>query len=462
MSQETAAEFLAWIQTLGPHDTWTSAQRMERKRRFRAMSTDERYLIHRGHIDDVFVDANRSERPPQEVMSPSGRYKLVITGYIRPGGWGYSRGEVFRIADGVRVADVKRNYGMFPFLFMEDHVDGHDYLVCGEDYQGSTFCQLDTGKVKSFIPDEAFEGFGFCWGHYERVGDGSILLVVGCYWAAPDEIRLHDISSPMEGWPSFQVQREDGSLQDARFNEPNTRFSFEDDRVIWLEGDLVYPETGETQNQMRARHAEADRAYDKAKETGAPPEEVARLKALYDEMVDRDPDTEPEDEEEMKPWSFVPFRRVTFQRQLGCFLKKIDEWTSEARLEAEALDKARREEEEARRAQWLVDDPLYVSLSAVADLKPLTHFGYPSFKQREIEGDSNPGYIVLRGRIYDPDKDHNHSASLKWGVTSGDITLETHVRRQRPEQRSFPRSIQGIHDAWTAAQAHLASEEGAT
>jgi hypothetical protein len=214
---KTAKDYLAWDAGLGPYDSWPATIRDKYKALFKTLSPQERYLVQRDKIEDYFTEENRTSHPPHEELSPSGRYRLVVTSYgTKPGSW---NGEVFRTSDGVKVADVKRNYSSFSNLFMEDHIDGHDYLICGEDYQGQTFCQLDTGEVKPLIPNDAFEGFGFCWASYELMADGKTLLVNGCYWACPYEFRLYDVSDPMNGWPLLEVEKE---------GEKDSRASFDD------------------------------------------------------------------------------------------------------------------------------------------------------------------------------------------------------------------------------------------
>ena len=96
-----------------------------------------------GHIDAVAVS-------PGEVAthkSPSGRYQLDVTRFSTgPNTWAYSRGRVFGSDQEPPLAVVDRNFGSFPFSWSEGHPSGHDYLVCGEDYQGQTVIELDTGR----------------------------------------------------------------------------------------------------------------------------------------------------------------------------------------------------------------------------------------------------------------------------------------------------------------------------
>lgn len=131
----------------------------------------------------------------KEHPSPSGRFRLVVTAHrTEKGSWGYTRGKVYE--GGNLVATVCRNYSMFPFAWVENHPKGH-FLVCGEDYQGQTVVNLESGQVVSYLPEAADEGCGFCWADIHPSPDGLTLAVEGCYWACPYEVRLVDFTDPM-------------------------------------------------------------------------------------------------------------------------------------------------------------------------------------------------------------------------------------------------------------------------
>jgi len=135
--------------------------------------------------------------------SPSGKYTLTVTSIeTKPGCWNYTTGVVTRGEE--TIVEVKRNYASFPFLFVEGHANGHDYLVCGENYQGQTVIELDTGRRSDFLPEAATQGHGFCWVAYTYEADAQVLVVDGCIWACPYEYRLYDFSDPMgQGWPEI-------------------------------------------------------------------------------------------------------------------------------------------------------------------------------------------------------------------------------------------------------------------
>lgn len=130
------------------------------------------------------------------IPSADGRYTLRITTVgTGPGYIDHSRCVVAR-SDGAEIATVDRNYAAFPFAFVLGHPDGHDYLLCGADYQGQTLIRLDTGERWDHVPPEAAVGAGFCFADITPSPDGRTLAVDGCYWAAPYEVRLYDFTEP--------------------------------------------------------------------------------------------------------------------------------------------------------------------------------------------------------------------------------------------------------------------------
>ena len=140
-------------------------------------------------------------------QSPSGKYTLHISlSKKNETHWQFS---MARVEDGEKnISVIHRNYPSFPFAWIEGHPDGHDYLICGEDYQGQTIIQLDTGLRKDYLPKIG----GFCWIVIDPV-EKTQLRVEGCYWAAPEEIVLYDFSNPME-MPYPELDRWFDDLED--------------------------------------------------------------------------------------------------------------------------------------------------------------------------------------------------------------------------------------------------------
>lgn len=137
-------------------------------------------------------------------VSPTGRYRLTVTLHeTEPGCWGYTKGAAYGSSNCEPVAVVCRNYPAFPFAWVEDHPNGHDYLVCGADYQGQTIVELDTGQRVDYLPSEAARGAAFCWASIEPSPSRRTLAVAGCIWGGPFEIQLVDFDNPMS--PRFPV-----------------------------------------------------------------------------------------------------------------------------------------------------------------------------------------------------------------------------------------------------------------
>ena len=190
------------------------AKSMERPAYYDALDTlsqEDRALVRkiqyeesRREMDKFFVPENAGER--YEKLSPDGKYKLVVTSYTTGKGyWNYTQGLVYQVGENKPIFEVRRNYHGFPFQWIDGHTNGHQYLVCGEDYQGQTVLELDTGKRRDFMPSQADYGCGFCWVDYKFDAPSLILTVCGCHWACPYEYRLYDFSDPMNGWPGIEI-----------------------------------------------------------------------------------------------------------------------------------------------------------------------------------------------------------------------------------------------------------------
>lgn len=149
-------------------------------------------------------------------ISPSQTYELTIEQYENPGYIESTLGTVRHFwAKDLVIAKVDRNYSSFPYLWVEDHPNGNNYLVCGSNYQGQTIIELNTGKRKDFLSENADKGFGFCWSSYWFDPQNQVLVVLGCYWACPYEYKVFDFSNPLEGFP--EIPSEEGIEEAAEF-----------------------------------------------------------------------------------------------------------------------------------------------------------------------------------------------------------------------------------------------------
>jgi len=245
-----------------------------------------KYDDDRVELDKYFVPENA--KCSTEHPSPSGAYKLKVTSFsTREGAWNYTQGLVFKQGSDEPIAEVRRNYSAFPFSWIENHKNGHAYLVCGEDYQGQTVLELDTGRRRDHVPRDEAVGHGFCWAGHEFHAETSTLVVDGCFWACPYEFRFFDFTDPMSGWPEIEIQDEyveadrrsptfepDGTIKcyQTAYEEPDDDESGGDRTELLLsiktfrrEGLkllLVEEWVSDKEKQIRADREEANRKYE--------------------------------------------------------------------------------------------------------------------------------------------------------------------------------------------------------
>ena len=158
--------------------------------------TKEAYEKKRRSVEVFFTNRHLIANSRQTAISPSGEYALEIDRYTTKGkSWDYSRGLVRAIKYDVLISDVKRNFGHFPYCWVE-HPNGNEYLICGEDYQGYMVINLTKGIAQTYFPPEGVQGSGFCWVVHYPSPDKLVLAVEGCIWAYPYEVRFYNFSDP--------------------------------------------------------------------------------------------------------------------------------------------------------------------------------------------------------------------------------------------------------------------------
>jgi len=163
------------------------------------LSHEELYRAKRLETEERFA-ARRAGEPREAELSPSDKYKLVVTPYNQGKGyWSYSQGDVYVQGSDKPLFSVKRNYSHFPFAWIENHPDGHDYMICGEDYQGHTVLQLDTGKRRDYFPRSGHDGVGWCMVDFHPSPKGDMIAIEGCHWACPYEVKIFDFRKPLDG-----------------------------------------------------------------------------------------------------------------------------------------------------------------------------------------------------------------------------------------------------------------------
>lgn len=262
------------------------------------LSSEEKREFSRLEKLDYFVPENAQLGCRREHLSESGKYKLVVTPYsTKEGSWSYTQGLVFSVGRDEPIAEVQRNYSTFFYEFVEDHPNGHAYLVCGEDYQGQTVIELDTGRRRDYLPKEADDGVGFCWAGHTFDKAQQILVIDGCYWACPYEFRFFDFSNPMDGWPEIECE-------------------------MMIDADRRPPEIS-ADGTIKCFQTAPDESDDESK--------IPEIAAT-----------------------------VTFKRE-GLKLVQIDEWISEAEKARRTEREAARLKYEAWEASFKAADPLYLA-----------------------------------------------------------------------------------------------------
>lgn len=171
--------------------------------------TENWYLRKRKLIEKQILNGENLTHKRKEFVSPDKNYILIITPVAFEEDdryWAYTIGKVFKKnknKTGSLITSIHRNSEKFPFVFFENHEDGHDYFICGEDYQGQTVVQLDTGKRIDYIGEKANRGMEFCWQKYHLSPNKKILAVEGFSKNKPKDIietnniRFFNFESPM-------------------------------------------------------------------------------------------------------------------------------------------------------------------------------------------------------------------------------------------------------------------------
>ena len=197
--------------------------------------SDKYYADLRAAIDDP-----SAEVVPGNLIPLGYNYVMRILNY-RTSRWGYTRAVV--TGDDGTIAAVNRNYSSFWYCFIENHATtGHDYLLCGDDYQSFTVCDLTTGDRWSRRFEGAEDGYGWCIRSASVIpgAPGVWLAMTGCYWACPDETRVYDFTDP--GSLVFLAADDD----DCGTDDPDVVVDAADPYVIrFVHSIKLHKETGE-------------------------------------------------------------------------------------------------------------------------------------------------------------------------------------------------------------------------
>lgn len=124
---------------------------------------DDQFLNERTEMMHYFQDEFFSPDTTEIIHSPSGSFKLEIHHYNHEEGivrYNYTKG-IVTDSDHKSIDVIYRNFGSFLHTWVE--VSGIEYLLCGLDYQGYSIINLSNNETKHYVPEEAYDGHGFCW-----------------------------------------------------------------------------------------------------------------------------------------------------------------------------------------------------------------------------------------------------------------------------------------------------------
>lgn len=358
-------------------------------------------------IKKFYADENEKTSCGKMITSPLGKYTLFIS-YFGTGAntWNVSRGQVYEsgidrppvysktlVRKPALIETVHRNYGSFPFLFVENHPNGHDYLICGENYMGQTVIELDTGKRIDHNKN------GFCWSSYSFNTSQKLLVVDGCYWAAPYEYKLFDFSDPMNGWPELIP---DQSISFGSTKEPS----------ITSDGLVTY----------------------------------------YDVELSDDED----DDDDVRP-NMPVAATMTFQRD-GHKLTLKDQWTSDAEIarRIEYNYHAKLMKEEMKRFQS--EDPLYLAMiEGIKDpvFTPEEYISYGVTYENWCPDWSGDEQRICK-RICWKSSSQPYTIDLEWAKKTGPIKLVIYKDGKKDHEKFFmDHSEQSMNEAFEYAKTLL-------
>lgn len=352
-----------------------------------------------------FIPENEIIGSSKEIFSTSGKYKLVISMFkTAKGSWNYSQGIIYRKDNDKPIAIVQRNYCSFPNLFIEGHSNGHDYLVCGENYQGQTIIELDTGMRRDSMSDGSDKGIGFCWSSYCYDAPNQMLTVDGCYWACPYGYKFFDFSDPINGYPEIVCEE-----------------------YICVDDNDKVPEIGANGTIRCFQTRYIDDSIDK-------------------NMTDEEYD---EQEAERRANPIVDVIQ-TFHRD-GLKLNLVEEWVSDYEKDR----RVKREESEKKYQEWLANfkatDILYLTYLESGFAKQHISIGYT---YDGWGGDWNGKDKRCCSRIITHKGKIGATIDLEWGVETGPVKLVLYRDGKSDGHKFFEHSVEGMEQAFEFAKSY--------
>jgi hypothetical protein len=332
-----------------------------------------------------------------ESFSPSGRFRLLPRIYsTKPSAWNYSRGTVYRVADGYEVCDIKRNLSGFHHTFFNRH--GQEWLLAGRSYMSQTLVNLETGE--EFEPSgDQYNSSAFCWQQGFISPDGNTWAVLGCYWACPEEIKFFDFSHPAQGWPELPIVP--GGFVDAG---ENLKLAWTDEKEITIQyGESVYEPSGQRWAEMVIVDKEKAQTAGRDKTNWQPVVDVALV-----------------------------LQRVDNQMVL------VSEWLSEDEIR-------RRDEAEVTRQAFRRWRETYTSTNEIYLMMKQCAAAYQLPPTDDGVRGSPPNRILSR---WFRRKQPKTSVDVEWYEQSGNITVQLYdAQGKRRERLTFPLTVAGMQEA---------------
>lgn len=374
-------------------------------------------MSRRETVEAYFEEGNK-QGDDRIVLSPSGRYRLVISSYkTKEGGWNYTRGRVYRVQDDHLICDIKRNYSGFHHSFVTKN--GEEWLITGRSYMSQTIVNLETGA--EYEPSgEQYNGFAFCWAKAVLSPDGNTLLVDGCYWAAPYEYKFFDFTNPAKGWPELELDSKDGYLP---ADEKAPEFCEDGTIICYQSREFCLP----------LQKYETDLT-------------VEELETLPEENGDKE-----------GMWEHTVTIKTTVRRE-GDEMKVIDKWISPD----EQQRIKRSQEAKVKFEKWLStfknSDPLYLRYQELLKSSKLSTDKYESY------GKTYSGWCPdFTGtetrwcrRLLERNDKTPYTVDLEWAVETGPIKLVIFKNGKSHENKFFEHSVEGMNNAFSYTE-NLAS-----
>lgn len=352
----------------------------------------------------------------REELSPSGKYKLVISQFkTKDADWNYCSGKLVRLSDNKEIVTINRNYSQFHHSWFIKN--NHEWLQTGSTYMSQTFIDLDTGFIydnteKLSKTKDFQQGSLFCWTKSWISNDGNTLMVLGCYWTCSYQYKFYDFSTPGKGWEQL---KEDGEYWEMgnktpHFNEDGTITIYDCKQFIQYKGKLI---DGNSEEYF-----------------------------LIPDTVLCDP----------KNLVILDDQIRTLKRQ-GNKIVTLKLWQSNDRKKEEELLKKHDDERKAEDKKILEESDIYKKL--IIELKK-TKFNIAL----NWSYDNNHKHFMVNVSNYknsDKIQDHMKKAcNIKWGVKTGSIYVEYLTEKEGVRHKQeFKRKIELIDEILVAIKDYL-------